>query len=305
MPRVSVIIPTHNRPQMLAAAVDSALAQTFQDFEIIIVLNGASAETVEMASRFAINPKVKIAEMEDSTLAASRNLGLAHAAGEWVAFLDDDDIWLPEKLQVQLDAARETGADLVCCNFCFFNQDGIIEQRALRPRPPGLSFAEALMVGNYVSGGSGVMVKAAKLRDLGGFDASLRGCEDWDMWRRLSWDSAFHLVDRELAKMRRHGTNMTGNLPLAVQAEAQHFAKLLNDTPPKLRHMLPAAEQRFFRFLLHNLTEQGVTDSYGILLYNMAFAAYRLLNKITGGLPRKLYRGIRGAAGQVVRRQGA
>jgi glycosyltransferase involved in cell wall biosynthesis len=289
---------------MLREAVDSVLAQTFQDFEIIIVLNGASADTVEMARRFQGHPKIKVVEMEDSTLAASRNVGMGAAHGEWIAFLDDDDIWLPEKLQLQLDAARETRADLVCCNFCFFNQDGIIEHAALRPKPPGLSFAEALMVGNYVSGGSGVMVKAARIRSLGGFDASLRACEDWDMWRRLSWDGDIHLVDRELAKMRRHGTNMTGNLQLAVQAESQHFAKLLLDTPPKLRHMLPAAEQRFFRFLLHNLTEQGATDTWGVLLYNMLFAAYRLLNKMTGGLPRKLYRGVRGAAGHVLRRQG-
>ncbi len=304
MTQVSIIIPTHNRPQMLKEAVDSALAQTFQDFEIIIVLNGASAESVEMARRLQDHPKIKLAEMEDSTLAASRNFGLDFAQGEWIAFLDDDDIWLPEKLQLQLDAARETGADLVCCNFCFFNQDGIIEHAALRPKPPGLSFAEALMVGNYVSGGSGVMVKAAKIRGLGAFDPSLRGCEDWDMWRRLSWDSDFHLVDRELAKMRRHGATMTGNLQLALQAESQHFAKLLLDTPAKLRHMLPAAEQRFFRFLLHNLTEQGATDTYGVLVYNMLFAAYRLLNKLMGGLPRKLYRGVRGAAGHVLRRQG-
>jgi glycosyltransferase involved in cell wall biosynthesis len=309
MPLVSIIIPTHNRPQMLREAVDSALAQTFRDFEIIIVLNGASADSAEMAHRFQGDARFKIVEMEDSTLAASRNFGLGFAGGEWIAFLDDDDIWLPEKLALQLDAARRTGADLVCCNFCFFNQDGVIQHAALPPRPPGLTFAEALMVGNYVSGGSGVMVKAAKLRSLGGFDASLRGCEDWDMWRRLSWDGDIHLVDRELAKYRRHGTNMTGNLPLALQAESQHFAKLLDDTPPKLRHMLPAAQQRFFRFLLHNLTEQGPTDTWGVLVYNMFFAAYRLSNKLTGGLPRRLYRGVRGAAGHVFRgaraRQGA
>jgi glycosyltransferase involved in cell wall biosynthesis len=300
VPHVSIIIPTHNRPHMLKEAVDSALAQTFQDFEIIIVLNGASEETVEMARRFQGNPKIKIVEMEDSTLAVSRNVGLCSAAGEWIAFLDDDDIWLPDKLEVQLDAARETGADLVCCNFCFFNHDGVIEHSALRPRPPGLSFAEALMVGNYVSGGSGVLVRAAKLRSLGGFDASLRACEDWDMWRRLAWDCEFHRVDRDLVKYRRHGTNMTGNLPLALQAEAQHFAKLLADTPPKLRHMLPAAERRFFRFVLHNLTEQGATDTYGALFYTMFFAAYRILNRMTGGLSRKLFRGVRKSVGQVL-----
>jgi glycosyltransferase involved in cell wall biosynthesis len=293
MPHISVIIPTHDRPQMLAEAVESALAQTFQDVEIIIVLNGTPAEAAAMARRFQTHPKVRTVEMEDSTLAASRNFGMGFAQGEWIAFLDDDDIWLPDKLQAQLDAAGETGADLVCCNFCFFNQDGIIEHAALRPRPPGLSFAEALMVGNYVSGGSGVMVKAAKIRSRGGFDASMRGCEDWDMWRRLAWDCEFHCVDRELVKYRRHGTNMTGNLPLALQAESQHFAKLLADTPPKLRHMLPAAERRFFRFVLHNLTEQGTTDTYGMLFYTMLFAAYRILNRTTGGLSRKLFRGVR------------
>lgn len=301
MPLVSIIVPTHDRPQMLKEAVDSALAQTFQDFEIVIVLNGASAESVEMGRRLAANPKVRAVEMADSTLAASRNFGLGVAKGEWIAFLDDDDIWLPNKLELQLDAAKRTGADLVCCKYGFFNQDGDIANVALPAMPPGLTFAEALMVGNYVSGGSGVIVKAARLRELGGFDVSLRGCEDWDMWRRLAWDSEFCYVDRDLVKYRRHGANMTGNLPLALQAETQHFAKLLIDTPPRLRHMLPAAEQRFFRVLLHNLTEQGATDTYGVLFYNMFFAAYRILNKMTGGLSRKLYRGVRKSVGQVLR----
>ena len=298
MPRVSVIVPTHNRPQMLKEAVESALAQTFQDFEIIIVLNGASAEAVEMARRLAASPKVRAVEMEDSTLAASRNFGQRFVESEWTAFLDDDDIWEPEKLELQLAAAEHTGADVVTCNYGAFNRDGIVSGAGLRPRPHGLGFAEALMLGNYVSGGSAVIVKTAKIRSRGGFDASLRGCEDWDMWRRLAWDSEFHYVDRALVRYRRHGTNMAGNLPLNLQAEAQHFAKLLTDTPPKLRHMLPAAERRYFRALLHNLTEQGATDTWSVLFYNMFFAAYRILNKLTGGLPRKLYRGLRGSAGQ-------
>lgn len=118
------------------------------------------------------------------------------------------------------------------------------------------------------------------------------------MWRRLAWDSEFHCVDRALVRYRRHGTNMTKNLPLNLQAESQHFAKLLADTPPKLRHMLPAAERRYFRFVLHNLTAQGATDTWNVLFYNMSFSAYRILNKLTGGIPRKLYRGLRGSAGQ-------
>src|SRR5262245_51954214 len=86
MPLVSVIVPTHDRPQMLKEAVDSVLAQSFQDFEIIIVLKGASAESLEMGRRLAASPKVRVVEMEDSTLAAARNFGLRLVATKWVAF---------------------------------------------------------------------------------------------------------------------------------------------------------------------------------------------------------------------------
>src|SRR5262245_48941409 len=178
MPLVSIVVPTHDRPHMLQEAVDSALAQTFRDFEIIIVLNGASAAAIDTAKRLAADPRIRTVEMEDSTLAAARNFGLGFAMGEWIAFLDDDDVWLPDKLAVQLDAARRTGADLVTCDFCFFDHDGIIAHGGLRPRPDGLTFAEALMLGNYVSGGSSVLVRAAALRRHGGFDPSLRACED-------------------------------------------------------------------------------------------------------------------------------
>ena len=298
MPRVSIIVPTHDRPQMLKEAVESALAQTFQDFEIVIVLNGASVEAAAMARRLEASAKIKVVEMQDSTLAASRNVGLGFARGEWTAFLDDDDIWEPEKLELQIAAAERTSADVVTCNYGTFDRDGVLPGPGLRHPPRGLSFAEALMLGNYVSGGSAVIVKTAKIRACDGFDAKLRGCEDWDMWRRLAWDSEFHCVDRALVRYRRHGTNMTKNLPLNLQAESQHFAKLLADTPPKLHHMLPAAERRYFRYVLHNLTAQGATDTWSVLLYNMSFAAYRIVNKLTAGLPRKLYRGLRGSAGQ-------
>src|SRR5262245_39810099 len=141
MPLVSVIIPTHDRPQMLKEAVDSVLAQTFHDFEIIIVMNGASAESLDMGHRLAANAKNKIVEMEDSTLSASRNLGLSLVESEWVAFLDDDDIWFPEKLALQVAAAERTGADLVTCNFGASNADGDIPGAGLSPLPTGLDFA--------------------------------------------------------------------------------------------------------------------------------------------------------------------
>ena len=167
------------------------LAQTHASVEALVVLNGATSETVEAANQFRPNAKVRVVETERSTLAAARNLGIELAQGEWVAFLDDDDVWLPEKIALQLAAAHETGADLVSCNFVHFNDQGDILGSGLRPMPEGLSMAEALMLTNYLSGGSAALVRTAAIRSLGGFDPRLRASEDWDMWRRLSWITRF------------------------------------------------------------------------------------------------------------------
>ena len=255
---VSVIIPTVNRPALLQEAIASALAQTHAEIEVIVVLNGATSETVEMAERFSADPKARVVAMEHATLAAARNFGMTFARGEWIAFLDDDDIWLPQKIEAQLAAAHESGADLVTCDYVHFDEHGDVAESGLGPRSDGLSYAEALMLENRLSGGSAAMVRASAIRALGGFDPQLKGCEDWDMWRRLSWDHKIYCIDQVLVKYRRHGTNMTRDHSRMLQAEARHFSKLLDDTPDKLRHMLPAAQRRYFLSVKVHLLAQGV-----------------------------------------------
>lgn len=290
MELVSAIIPAFNRPGMLKEAIESALAQTFENMEILVVLNGATPETVLMAGRFRADPKVRIVEIERSTLAAARNAGIELARGEWVAFLDDDDIWLPEKTAVQLAAAHETGADLVSCDFVHFNDAGDVVESGLRAMPGGLTIAEALMLTNYLSGGSAALVRTEAIRSLGGFDARLRASEDWDMWRRLSWDYKIHHVDRMLVKYRRHGSNLTSDPNVMLQAEARIFSKLLEDTPEKLRHMFPAAKQQYFEAVRTAMAAQGITlqasraERIGRRVADVISAISRAANKLSLGL---------------------
>src|SRR5450432_2965429 len=96
------------------------------DLEIVIVLNNATDEAVEMATRLGADRRVKVIEMPAVTVAEARNTGVAAARGEWIAFLDDDDIWLPRKLEIQLAAARAVGAGIVTCNFVQFDKRGDI-----------------------------------------------------------------------------------------------------------------------------------------------------------------------------------
>jgi len=257
MPIVSVVIPTRSRPTWLKEAVESVLAQTMSDLEIVIVLNGATIEAAEMANRLGADPRVKVVEMAALTVPAARNLGMAAARGEWIAFLDDDDIWLPQKLEIQLAAARAAGVGIVTCNFVQFNDSGDIIPSGLAPRPAGLSFAEALLLGNYVSGGSALIVKASIVRAIEGWDERISCC-DWDLWRRLSWHHDIHFVDQVLVRYRRHGGNRGDDVAFMLPGMAVHFGKMLQDTPPRLRHMFPAAKRQFFDYLARNFLAEGL-----------------------------------------------
>jgi glycosyltransferase involved in cell wall biosynthesis len=257
MPIVSVVIPTRNRPAWLKVAVESVLAQTMTDFEIVVALNGATGETVEMAKRLGADPRVKVIETAALTVPGARNSGMAAAQGEWIAFLDDDDIWLPRKLETQLDAARAAGAGVVTCNYVQFNDHGDIVPSGLSPRPGGLSFAEALLLGNYVSGPSALLVKATIIRAIDGWDERISCC-DWDLCRRLSFDHEILFVDQVLVKYRRHATNRGDDVAFMLPGMIVHFGKMLQDTPLRLRHMFPAAKRQFFDYLVRSFLAEGL-----------------------------------------------
>ena len=112
------------------------MAQTMADLEIVIVLNSPTAEAAEMATRLGGDRRVRVIEMPAVTVPAARNSGMAAARGEWIAFLDDDDIWLPQKLEIQLAAARAAAAGIVTCNFVQFNERATSCPRGWRRGPP-------------------------------------------------------------------------------------------------------------------------------------------------------------------------
>src|SRR5260370_42068750 len=131
-PLVSVGIPTHNRPRMLAETLASVRAQTFTDYEIIVVSNGESAEE-RRASQEAASGCVYL-ELDRGNVSAARNFGIERAKGEWIAILDDDDLWPPNKLERQVAEARRTGADMITGDFVEFYPDGC--EIIIRPRVP-------------------------------------------------------------------------------------------------------------------------------------------------------------------------
>jgi len=275
-PLVSAIIPTQNRPMMLREAAASVLGQTFRDLELIIVANAATPDTITAAQEIVRQDKrAHLIVRERGSLPYARNVGLSKACGEWVAYLDDDDLWLPTKIAKQLAEAERSGAALIGCGMVQFNRSGITG-RIGAPIPAGLSLREALTVYNCLPGSaSGALIRASAMRALGGFDESLRACEDWDMWRRICWHHDVSHVDEVLAHYRIHDQRMSDERRRMFRAELYLLMKITRDTPPHLRHMVRRAwSEKFWR------------ESANI---------YAWANHHSGGVVQKVYRRIRSA----------
>jgi hypothetical protein len=255
---ISVIIPSRNRPAMLAEAVESVVAQTKKGVEIIVVLNAPTDEARKAAAELSRTRDAKVIEIPRASLPAARNAGIAAAAADWIAILDDDDIWLPGKLEAQLEAAMLTGAALVSCNFCVFDEQGEVPAAGLAHCPADLTISEALTLGNYVSGGSAALVRKSVLLKLGGFDESLPAAEDLDMWRRIAWNHPIVILNEPLVRIRRHGFNMSGNPNTMLVGVMAHFIKMLGDTPKHLQHMLPRACEAFIEEYRAKAMEAGL-----------------------------------------------
>src|SRR5262245_34191351 len=124
MPLVTVIVPTHNRPGLLAEALASVRAQTFTDHAAIAVSNGHDSPTRRESQAVAADHNCRYFAISKGNQSAARNFAAAHGRCRWIAFLDDDDIWMPQKLERQLAEAECTGADMISCDYIEFHVDG-------------------------------------------------------------------------------------------------------------------------------------------------------------------------------------
>ena len=207
---VSVIMPAHDAAAFVGEAIDSVLAQTFSDWELLVVDDGSTDGTAEVVAAYD-DPRLRLLAIEHTGLpAVARNRGLAASESRYVAFLDADDLWRPQKLARQVavaDSRPEVG--LVHTNFERL-RDGVLE-----PIVPVAGLTESgpqfvrLAVGNYIANSS-VLIRRDILTRHGAFDEDprLRGTEDFELWLRLAPHTTFAYVDEPLLVYRLHTSNL-------------------------------------------------------------------------------------------------
>ena len=209
MPVVSVIIPTYNHAMYIERTLESVFQQTYKNYEIIVIDDGSTDNTQEVIKSY--ENKITYICKENEGTAKSRNLGLKIAKGRYVAFLDSDDLWMPQKLELQvtlLDKNIDIG--LVCTDFEIFceNEEGIkiIEKRV----ETSFDFSfNRLFSGNFVQNSS-VMVRRECFDKVGLFDEVFPIAKDYDMWLRIRRFYEFGHIPQILARYRIHQGNVLG-----------------------------------------------------------------------------------------------
>jgi len=199
---VSVVIPTYNYAHFLCNAVDSVLAQTYRNIEIIVVDDGSSDNTSEIAKGYGA--RINYIYQANRGLSAARNAGIRVAGGEFIAFLDADDMWMPDKIMKQVQVLKDHGAvGAVGSNLYQVDENlrdlAVVKNKNYAPE----KFSRELLFFNIVGGGgSSILLRKECFRVAGLFDEELRAAEDWDMWLRISKKFSIRNIDEPLVKIR-------------------------------------------------------------------------------------------------------
>ncbi len=227
MNRVSVVIPTYNRAHMLREAVESALGQSLEPAEILVVDDGSTDLTPEILSSFG--NKIRYFKGPHRGVSSARNKGWRLAESEWIAFLDSDDLWLPNKLHRQMKALAEwTDIPL-----CYTDEIWIRHGKRVNPckhhaKYSGWIFQHCLA--RCIISPSSALIRKEILEELGGFDEQLPVCEDYDLWLRLtSRYPVLFLEEKLILKRGGHGDQLSRSYWGLDRFRIRVLAKLLQD----------------------------------------------------------------------------
>lgn len=263
-PLVSVIIPSYNRGYCIGACIESVLAQTLGDFEIIVVDDASSDDTRDRVAAIP-DPRVSyLALAANQGGAVARNTGIRRARGEFVAFLDSDDLWLPDKLARQVEGLRRLGpgCGLSYTWLCCVDDDGV-ETLRIHPEIDGDCFQQ-MLVSNFIGSFSNLVVRKALLVEAGGLDEAFRSCQDWDLFIRLCRHSSVHC---ERAYLVRYLQSVTDKVRISTNPRSvvQGHRRILAKFGPDYAALAAPVRRRAYGVFMSLFASSGsVADAFAM-----------------------------------------
>ncbi len=249
MKTISVIIPTYNYGRFLSEAVDSALVQSYPALEIIVVDDGSTDDTPRIVS--AYGDRICTIRQDNQGVGAARNAGMAAARGEYIAFLDSDDIWKPEKLEREIALFEaDPGLGLVHCGAESFDNAGKTLS-ILMSGMEGWVAPELLRLDREVitAPGSATLVPKRVADEIGGFDPRLQPSEDWDFCYRIAVRYRVGFVPEVLVRYRLHGKGIHLNIPKMENGMLMALGKAFQSPDPAVQSLRKHSYGRIHRVL--------------------------------------------------------
>lgn len=268
-PLVSIIMPAFNSENTISQSIESVLNQTYQNWELIVVDDGSEDGTRDLLNRFQ-DQRIHIRTQTNQGISAARNKAIEHAQGDFIAFLDADDYWLPVKLEKQVAAitAKEAGSGLIHSNYREFNERGEYAPKPHKHIPKDRFSGEVyndLIIHDFVAT-STVMLDKRVLSQSGWFDTSLKAGVDWDLWIRVARHTRFAYLDETLAYYRLNPRGVSKNYMSYEKELGKIYAShLMNSDLAKNRKYF--ALWLFYRHMAHGLARQFKFRDAGIRLF--------------------------------------
>lgn len=305
-PVVSVITTVYNAETFLEATLRSLLAQTFGNFEAVIIDDGSADGSTGIIERLAAeDARIRFLRQRNQGFAAAVNRGLAEARGEFIAFLDHDDLWHPDKLRQQVGALRASpAAGLVACHSALLDGELRCSGWRFGSRVNGKAYRRMRFC-DLVAGGSVPLVRREFIQQAGGFDTApaMQGRTDWDYWLRLSRLCPFTSVDATLVGYVRRPGNFSADYRRMIRAGVEVLAKAAQQDPELAGSTLQRAMARdAFGIFCLSLADGELQEAGRILRHSLSISvapvaldpkrwAIVVLYLMARLLPPKLYAG--------------
>ncbi|MEB3342545.1 glycosyltransferase [Okeania sp.] len=275
MSLISVIIPAYNSEKTIQETIESVIKQTFSDWELIIINDDSQDRTVEVVSQIK-DPRIKLFSYQNAGAPASRNRGFNNSVGQFIAFLDADDLWTPDKLESQLNALQSHPEAAVAYSWTdYIDKSGNLIKHGGRVVFNGDVYSE-LLVRNFLENGSNPLIKREAINDIGGFDESLKGGQDWELYLRLGKKYHFVAVEKPQILYRFSTNSISSNALRQGQECLKVIESAFERAPASLQHLKKQSLANIYKYLTCKTIDSQPTPKKGLIV--MKFILLYALN---------------------------
>lgn len=289
---ISVIIPAYNSEKTIIQTINSVLQQSYSNFELIVINDGSSDRTLELLQTIQ-DPRIQIFSYPNGGVSTARNRGIAKATGKYISFLDADDRWTKDKLELQWTTLQQHPQAALAYSWVYFESDSQPSYAETSSYFTGNVYPE-LLIKNFLHTGSNPLIRKEAIEQICFFDPELKTCEDWDFFLRIAAKKEFVLVDRVQVIYRQSNTSLTTNIEQIKYYHKVVIERAFQTAPQKLQYLKKQSLGWSYKYLAQQYLKyqsdliKGIKATINNLIKAILCYPPNIFEKYTQALIRKL-----------------